>query len=86
MRAVLDFLNSIKEGKIIDSGKVSFVVKRAHIWECYFYEPELFLYLRLLEEKDPAKEKTWISMDFDLIKNSAWFVETFSDVLRIETE
>lgn len=69
------------EGKIIDSGEIYFEIVKSRIWECYFYEKEDFLYLRILREKkiDETEEKTsnseWISLDIDLVFQSAWFSE-----------
>jgi hypothetical protein len=64
-------------GKIIDQGNFSFEVLRSKIWECYFYEPETFFYVRLLWEQDNQQKttKNWLSLDIDLVDNSAWFSE-----------
>jgi hypothetical protein len=69
-------------GKIIDSGLRSFEVVRSKIWECYFYDPEEFMYVRALWERDLQKKDKvtdldleWISVDIDLVRDSAWFSE-----------
>jgi hypothetical protein len=69
-------------GKIIDSGLQSFEVVKSKIWECYFYDPEEFLYVRVLWERDLQKKDKitdlnieWISVDIDLVRDSAWFSE-----------
>lgn len=62
-------------GKILDQGIEYFTVLRANVFECYIYEPESFVYARLLEEFDKIKKNTWISIDIDGIERSAWFVE-----------
>lgn len=64
-------------GKIIDQGNLVFKVIKSNIWECYFYESETFLYIRLLWEQDFQKpeRKNWISLDIDLLGHSAWFNE-----------
>lgn len=64
------------EGSIVDGGEKAFVVERAHLWECYIYEPEVFIYCRLLNEKDPYQtQKEWFSVDVDVVDRSAWFAE-----------
>lgn len=63
------------QGTILDQGTEYFTVLKANIFECYIYEPESFLYARLLEEYDPIKKNKWISIDIDGIERSAWFVE-----------
>ncbi|OLS26266.1 MAG: hypothetical protein HeimC3_10450 [Candidatus Heimdallarchaeota archaeon LC_3] len=69
-------------GKIIDTGEIYFEIVKSKIWECYFYEKEDFLYLRVLWEKDLKitnkkidNNKEWISLDIDLVFQSAWFSE-----------
>lgn len=75
-------------GKIIDSGLQSFEVIRSKIWECYFYDPEEFMYVRTLWEKDLQKKNDlpnfqleWISVDIDLVRESAWFSEEHRKIL-----
>ena len=67
-------------GEIIDSGYHSFHIKQSRIIEAYFYEQELFLYVRVLWESHLQHTKThlpdeWISLDVDVVLKSAWFVE-----------
>ncbi len=63
------------QGKILDQGIEYFKVLKANLFECYVYEPESFLYARLLKEYDIIKKNKWISIDIDGIERSAWFVE-----------
>ena len=62
-------------GEILDQGKEYFKILKANHFECYLYEPESFLYVRLLHEFDPLQNKKWISIDFDYVFKSAWFAE-----------
>lgn len=68
------------EGEIIDSGYHGFQIKQSKLIEAYFYEQEVFLYLRVLWEVDPQQsnislQHDWISLDADIILESAWFAE-----------
>ena len=63
------------KGAILDQGVEYFKVKKANIFECYIYEPESFIYLRILQEYDLLQKKQWISIDVDGIEQSAWFEE-----------
>jgi hypothetical protein len=65
----------ISNGRILDSGSEAFIISRGFSWDLYLYEPEIFVYIRLLQEKTLEKDKNeWISVDIDLIKQSAWFL------------
>ena len=64
-----------EQGSIKDQGIEYFKVFKALLFECYIYEPESFIYCRLLHEFDVLKAKEWISIDFDGIERSAWFEE-----------
>lgn len=63
------------QGSILDQGVEYFKVTEANIFECYIYEPESFIYARLLQEYDILKKTQWISIDCDGIEHSAWFEE-----------
>jgi len=66
----------ISKGRILDSGSEAFIISRGFSWDLYIYQPEIFVYIRLLQEKSIQKDNNeWISVDIDLIKNSAWFMD-----------
>jgi hypothetical protein len=66
----------ISKGRILDSGSEAFIISRGFSWDLYIYQPETFIYIRLLQEKNIEKDSNeWISVDIDLIKQSAWFVD-----------
>ena len=66
---------STTQGSILDQGIEYFKVQKGTIFECYIYEPESFIYTRLLQEFDVLKKTQWISIDLDGIEQSAWFEE-----------
>lgn len=62
-------------GKIIDTGIQEFQVNFGESWDIYLYEPEIFIYIRLLLESRIGKPKErWISLDIDVVNKSAWFL------------
>ncbi|MHA1512489.1 MAG: hypothetical protein ACTSRJ_00280 [Candidatus Hodarchaeales archaeon] len=66
----------ISKGRILDSGSEAFIISRGFSWDLYIYQSETFIYIRLLKEKNIEKDSNeWISVDIDLIKQSAWFVD-----------
>ena len=65
----------VDHGAIADQGTEYFKIQKAFLFECYIYEPESFLYARLLHEFDIIKKSEWISIDLDGIEQSAWFEE-----------
>ncbi|MFX0172191.1 MAG: hypothetical protein ACFE9L_09740 [Candidatus Hodarchaeota archaeon] len=66
----------LSKGKIIDSGVFEFQINLGKTWDIYLYDPEIFIYLRLLLESRIANPKEkWISLDIDLVIDSAWFVD-----------
>ena len=66
----------IKKGKIIDAGINAFSIKHGFSWDLYLYQPETFVYVRLLHETNlDSCIDAWISIDIDLIENSAWFLD-----------
>lgn len=66
----------ISEGRILDSGSDAFLISRGFSWDLYIYQPEIFIYIRLLQEKKiETDDNEWISVDIDLIRQSAWFVD-----------
>ena len=66
----------ISEGRILDSGSDAFLISRGFSWDLYIYQPEIFVYIRLLQEKKiETDDNEWISVDIDLIRQSAWFVD-----------
>ncbi|MHA1214938.1 MAG: hypothetical protein ACTSPG_06555 [Candidatus Hodarchaeales archaeon] len=51
-----------------------FFVNKAKLWDVYLYKPEIFIYIRLMQEsKRQQADKSWISLDIDIVKDSAWF-------------
>ena len=59
---------------MIDTGMQEFQINFGESWDVYLYEPEIFVYIRLLlESKIINPEERWISLDIDVINNSAWF-------------
>ncbi|MHA2113677.1 MAG: hypothetical protein ACXAC6_00105 [Candidatus Hodarchaeales archaeon] len=66
----------ISEGRILDSGSDAFLISRGFSWDLYIYQPEIFVYFRLVQEKKiETDDNEWISVDIDLIRQSAWFVD-----------
>lgn len=66
---------SAENGSILDQGVEYFKVLKSKLYECYIYEPESFIYARLLHEYDKLKKNEWLSIDIDIIDQSAWFEE-----------
>ena len=66
---------SAENGSILDQGVEYFKVLKSKLFECYIYEPESFIYARLLLEYDKIKKNQWFSIDLDAIDKSAWFEE-----------
>ncbi|MFW9778266.1 MAG: hypothetical protein ACFFE8_05365 [Candidatus Heimdallarchaeota archaeon] len=66
---------NVDSGTIKDMGTQEFRVIRGKIWNVYFYEPEDFLSVRLVHEETLHDQEQWISVDIDLVTNSAWFVD-----------
>lgn len=65
---------NIDQGKILDSGIEAFRIKSGFIYDLYIYDPEIFVYTRLLQEfRLNDQSKQWISIDIDVVTNSAWF-------------
>ncbi|MHA2306159.1 MAG: hypothetical protein ACXACU_12290, partial [Candidatus Hodarchaeales archaeon] len=67
---------NIDTGGITDSGTQEFQIIRGKSWEVYLYDPETFIYIRLLNESriaDPFDK--WLSIDIDIVENSAWFAD-----------
>ena len=65
---------NLANGKIRDRGVQEFQILTGKTWEVYLYEPETFIYLRLLyESRTDDPDKKWISIDMDIVLDSAWF-------------
>ncbi len=67
---------NIANGSIIDSGNQEFQIITGMSWEVYLFDPEIFIYIRLLNESritDPFDK--WLSIDIDIVEHSAWFAE-----------
>jgi hypothetical protein len=66
--------HEISKGSIFDSGSEVFLIKNGFSWDIYLYKPETFIYARLLHESQIDKQQEeWISIDIDVVNNSAWF-------------
>lgn len=67
---------NITNGSIIDSGNQEFQIIEGQSWEVYLFDPETFIYIRLLNESriaDPFDK--WLSIDIDIVEHSAWFAD-----------
>ena len=68
--------SEFKKGQIFDAGINAFSINQGFTWDLYLYQPEMFVYVRLLRETNlDGSNDTWISIDIDLIENSAWFLD-----------
>jgi hypothetical protein len=65
----------VGSGTIHDMGTREFQIIEGKTWNIYVYDPEDFLYVRLLREARLNSQEQWISVDIDYILNSAWFVD-----------
>lgn len=66
----------LSKGKISDGGVSEFQINLGKTWDIYLYDPEIFIYLRLLLESRLANpQDKWISLDVDMVTGSAWFVD-----------
>lgn len=65
----------VHSGTIHDMGVQEFHVKQGNTWDVYLYEAEDFLYFRLFHEARDHNHEEWLSLDIDLITESAWFVD-----------
>ncbi|MHA1973831.1 MAG: hypothetical protein ACTSW1_12615 [Candidatus Hodarchaeales archaeon] len=53
-----------------------FSINKAKLWDVYLYKPEIFIYIRLLHESIRQQtNKNWISIDIDVVRKSAWFID-----------
>jgi hypothetical protein len=66
----------LEKGNIYDSSVQEFAILSGQTWDVYLYDPEIFIYIRvLLESRLNETKERWISIDVDIIKHSAWFVD-----------
>jgi len=65
----------LKKGHIFDAGIKAFSINHGFIWDLYLYQPEIFVYIRLIHECNLDNSNEWISIDIDLIESSAWFLD-----------
>ena len=65
----------VLSGTIHDTGVQEFQIIRGKTWDVYLYDPEGFLYIRLLHERHLLNQEQWLSVDIDIITDSAWFVD-----------
>ncbi|MHA1941128.1 MAG: hypothetical protein ACW97P_05330 [Candidatus Hodarchaeales archaeon] len=67
---------TIDKGRILDTMVEAFFIKHGCNYDLYIYDSELFVYTRLLlESPSDDQSKEWISIDIDVIKKSAWFLD-----------
>lgn len=67
--------SEIKKGFILDAGNKAFSINHGFTWDLYLYQLEVFVYIRLARESNLDNTSEWISIDIDLIENSAWFLD-----------
>ncbi|MFW9855455.1 MAG: hypothetical protein ACFFFG_10355 [Candidatus Thorarchaeota archaeon] len=65
----------VGSGTITDTGIQEFEIIEGKVWNVYLYNPEDFLYIRLLHETRLQRQEDWLSVDIDHIRNSAWFMD-----------
>ncbi|MFX0122171.1 MAG: hypothetical protein ACFFAE_00915 [Candidatus Hodarchaeota archaeon] len=67
---------TLTNGKIRDRGVQEFQIHTGKTWEIYLYEPEIFIDVRLLYESRIAPpHDRWLSIDIDIVTESAWFID-----------
>ncbi|MFX1505650.1 MAG: hypothetical protein ACFFDC_06000 [Promethearchaeota archaeon] len=65
---------SLTNGEIRDRGVQEFQIHMGKTWEIYLYDPETYIALRLLyESRLSSPLDKWLSIDIDVIVESAWF-------------
>lgn len=65
---------SLTNGEIRDRGVQEFQIHMGKTWEIYLYDPETYISLRLLYESRLSQpQDRWLSIDIDVIAESAWF-------------
>lgn len=65
---------TISDGTIRDRKVQEFQIHSGKSWEIYLYEPETFIDVRLLLESYLTESHNkWISIDIDIVTQSAWF-------------
>ncbi len=67
-------------GEIYDQRVKSFLIRKAELFESYWYEIESFVYIRVMIEKSLDEKvahalSEWISVDIDIVQRSPWFSE-----------
>ncbi|UCE13441.1 MAG: hypothetical protein JSV04_14815 [Candidatus Heimdallarchaeota archaeon] len=68
--------STLARGEITDTGVQEFKIISGKTWDIYLYDPEIFIYLRLLHESRLTQDQDgWISIDIDLVNESAWFCD-----------
>jgi hypothetical protein len=66
---------TLTNGKIRDRGVQEFQIHTGKTWEIYLYGPEIYIDVRLLyESRIPQPHDKWLSIDIDIVLDSAWFV------------
>lgn len=66
---------TLTNGKIRDRGVQEFQIHLGKTWEIYLYDPETYIDVRLLYESRITQPlDKWLSIDIDVVIESAWFV------------
>ena len=64
----------LTNGEIRDRGVQEFQIHMGRTWEIYLYDPETYIALRLLyESRISHPQDRWLSIDIDVVAESAWF-------------
>jgi len=65
---------SLTNGEISDRGVQEFQIHMGRTWEIYLYDPEIYIDVRLLyESRVSQSQDRWLSIDIDVVTESAWF-------------
>ncbi|UCG01589.1 MAG: hypothetical protein JSW11_18495 [Candidatus Heimdallarchaeota archaeon] len=65
---------SLINGEIRDRGIQEFQIHMGKTWEIYLYDPETYIDVRLLQESRITQPlDKWLSIDIDIVTESAWF-------------
>lgn len=65
---------TLTDGKIRDREVQEFQIHTGKTWEIYLYDPEIYVDVRLLYESRITQPlDKWLSIDIDIVMESAWF-------------
>ncbi len=65
----------VGSGRVVDSGKESFLILRGRVFEYYQYREMISLFLRLYHLKDKRTEKEWVALYIDENPSTPWWSE-----------